>query len=159
MTRKQDKKPKALYSPNSKQVRVKEDPRSFDQETPAWQFNCCDLDHEKWGWGKLTPKEVWDLIKVSLHSFETMTWHEIKKVSGGRAEGNGTNHHSLLVEKFNKEAQQRLVELKLDDQDELFSLRLNNTVRLYGIKQGRVLRFIWHDPHHGTKLEAYPTKR
>jgi len=86
-----------------------------------------------------------------------MSWSELKQAAGGRS--SGTNNHSLPVDEFVKKAKKRLEELKLDDHDELFSLRLNNTLRLYGIRDGRVLRFVWHDPHHGTDNGAYPTKR
>ncbi len=88
-----------------------------------------------------------------------MTWFNIKSQSGGKAEGRGTNHHLLPIDKFTKDAQRRLGALKLDDADELFSLRLGNTLRLYGIKDGRVLRFVWHDPYHGDKQGAYPTTK
>ncbi|MDP9932536.1 hypothetical protein J2X92_004791 [Variovorax paradoxus] len=85
-----------------------------------------------------------------------MTWAEIQSATGGRKEGN--NNHFVPVAKMPKEAQDRLIELRLDDIDDLFSLRLQNALRLYGIRDGRVLRLIWHDPHHGTPQGAYPVK-
>ena len=88
-----------------------------------------------------------------------MSWGEIKSQAGGKAEGNGTNHHALPKDKFTKDAKDRLEILKLDDYEELFSLRLGNKIRLYGIKDGRVLRFIWHDPYHGENKGAYPVKK
>jgi hypothetical protein len=148
---------RANYQPQAKEVRTKENPDSTDQLTPAWQFHRCDQDHDLWGWEKLSEKEFIKIIRDHLHSFENMTWNTIKQASGGRA--SGTNSHPLSIEGFAKNAIKRLQELKLDDISELFSLRLNNTLRLYGIKDGRVLRFIWHDPHHGTKSGAYPTSK
>ena len=148
---------RAYHQPHSKEVRTKENPDSTDQLTPAWQFHRCDREHSLWGWEKLPNEEFIKIIKDHLHSFENMTWVTIKQASGGRK--NGTNSHPLPIEGFAKDAIKRLQELKLDDIAELFSLRLNNTVRLYGIKDGRVLRFIWHDPHHGTKNGAYPTSK
>ena len=151
------RQPRIEHEPNSgKQVRAKENPGSTDHQTPAWQFHRCDEDHSLWGWGKLTEKQHLDIIK-SLHGFERTTWTQIKQAAGGRS--SGTNSHPLPIDGFNKNAIKRLQELKLDDIDELFSLRLNNTLRLYGIKDGRVLRFIWHDPHHGSTQGAYPTKK
>jgi hypothetical protein len=148
--------PRIGHEPNTgKQVRARENPGSTDHQTPAWQFHRCDEDHSLWGWKKLSDKEHIELIK-SLHGFEKMPWSQIKQAAGGRS--SGTNNHPLPIDKFNKDALKRLEELKLDDTDELFSLRLNNTLRLYGIRDGRVLRFIWHDPHHGSKDGAYPTK-
>ena len=163
-----NKNPSAAYNPTSRQprishepntgqqVRAKENPGSTDHQTPAWQFHRCDEDHSLWGWSKLKDNEHLKLIK-SLHGFEKMTWNQIKQAAGGRS--SGTNSHPLSIDDFSKEAQKRLEQLKLDDNDELFSLRLNNTLRLYGIRDGRVLRFVWHDPHHGSKDGAYPTKK
>lgn len=145
------------YHPHAKEIRTKENPDSTDQSTPAWQFHRCDQNHELWGWEKLAHEDFINIVKEHLHSFENMTWTQIKQAAGGRS--SGTNSHPLPIEGFVKDAIKRLQELKLDDISELFSLRLNNTLRLYGIKDGRVLRFIWHDPYHGTKDGAYPTTK
>lgn len=79
----------------------------------------------------------------------------MKETSGGRSAG--TNHHNLALEGFTRDAKKRLIELKLDDISELFSLRLSNTIRIYGIKDGRVLKILWYDQYHGSKNGAYPT--
>jgi len=161
------KTPKAVHSPTSgqprighepntgKQARARENPGSTDHQTPAWQFHRCDEAHSLWGWRKLTDEEHLKIIK-QLHNFEQTTWNQIKQAAGGKS--SGTNSHSLSIDGFNKDAIKRLQDLKLDDIDELFSLRLNSTLRLYGIRDGRVLRFIWHDPHHGSTQGAYPLK-
>ena len=109
-----------------------------------------------WGWAKLDSNEHLNVIR-SLHGFEKMSWSQLKQAAGGRS--SGTNSHPLPIGGFSNTALKRLQDLKLDDVDKLFSLRLNNTLRLYGIRDGRVLRFIWHDPHHGKKTGAYPTKK
>jgi hypothetical protein len=168
MPKKKNQTPKTAYTPISgqprinhepntgKQVRSRENPGLTDYQTPAWQFHRCDEDHSLWGWGKLTDEEHLNIIKL-LHGFEKTTWTQIKQAAGGRS--SGTNNHPLPIEGFNKDALKRLEQLKLDDADELFSLRLNNTLRLYGIRDGRVLRFIWHDPYHGSAQGAYPTRK
>lgn len=150
--------PKSAYTPSGKEVRIRENPSSTDHETPAWQFHRCDEDHTSWGWSKLDAEARLKVIK-GLCAFEQMTWTALKSQSGGKAAGRGTNHHLLPINNFTKDAKNRLQLLKLDDIDELFSLRIGNTVRLYGIKDGRVLRFVWHDPHHGSKEGAYPTSK
>lgn len=121
-------------------------PESTERQTPAWQFHRCDMDHAQWGWGKLSSDDFLGIIRTSLVSFETMTWAEIHSAAGGRSRGN--NHHLVPVSGCSKEAQNRLAELKVDDLDEIFSLRLTGTLRLFGVKEGRVLRFLWHDPEH-----------
>jgi hypothetical protein len=153
---KNKKEPKTEYDPISREARARENPGSTECQTPAWQFHRCDEEHSLWGWAKLNSSEHLKIIK-SLHGFEKMSWTQIKQAAGGRS--SGTNNHVLSIDRFAKNALKRLQDLKLDDIDELFSLRLNNTLRLYGIRDGRVLRLIWHDPHHGTKNGAYPTKK
>ncbi len=150
--------PKIVHHPSEQQLRTKENPGSTDYQTPAWQFHRCDEEHEFWGWNKLAAEDRLKVIK-HLNSFETMTWSALKQQSGGKAEGRGTNHHPIPIANFTKSARNRLEVLKLDDVDELFSLRLTNTIRLYGIKDGRVLRLIWHDPHHGNNHGVCPTTK
>ncbi len=153
----QGKEVRAQYQPHGREVRARENPGSTDHLSPAWQFHLCDTDHELWGWGKLEPKEFITLITQHLQNNEKMTWGQIKQAAGGKS--SGTNSHPVPMSGFITHAQKRLRELKLDGYEELFSLRLNSTLRLYGIRDGRVLRFIWHDPHHGSKDGAYPTKK
>lgn len=75
-----------------------------------------------------------------------MTWAEIQQATGGRLSGN--NNHFLSVEDCCKDAKKRLEEIGLPDCDQIFSLRISGKLRLHGIKDGRVLRFIWYDPNH-----------
>ena len=139
-------------SPGGKEIRIKSDPGNFDKTKIAWQISTFDIDGE-WGWTKIGPKRWLNDVVPKLQDFESMTWAEIQKASGGRKSGN--NSHFVLVENLKKEARDRLVELQQDDIDELFSLRLQGKHRIYGIRDGRVLRIIWFDPHH----EIYPTNR
>lgn len=130
----------------NKEVRIQASPESTDKQTPAWQFHKRDKDHEKWGWDKLSAEDFCELLHGQLANFETMTWAEILRAVGDKKDGN--MHHNVSVERCSKDAQKRLAELKADDLDEVFSLRLSNKHRLYGVKEGRVLRFIWHDTDH-----------
>ena len=79
----------------------------------------------------------------------------IKEAAGGKK--HGTNHHSLRISELNSTARKRIVELGLDEYDKVFSLRLANTIRIYGIRDGRVMRLIWYDSSHGTKNGVCPT--
>lgn len=135
------KQPKFREHPQSGKIKTGGDPASFDVQTIAWQFHRLDDPHEYWGWTKLQPKH-WREILQHLRSFEGLTWAKIQDQSGGRK--HGSNSHPLSIEELCKSAQQRLIELKLDDYDSIFSLRINNTLRLYGIRDGRVLKLVWH---------------
>lgn len=148
------KSPKWDKTPrDGKNVKISVNPESTEKLSPAWQFHKRDMQHEKWGWANLTADEVCELIQDKLCAFESMTWAEIFRAIGDRSSGN--LHHNVSVQKCCKEAQERLAELRFDDVDEIFSLRLTNKHRLFGIKEGRVLRFIWNDPDHS----VYPVSR
>ena len=78
-----------------------------------------------------------------------MTWAQIL------VEAKKQNHHVKTYELI-KEAQKRLTTLKLDDYDEICSLRLDGTHRLYGIlDEDGVFSIIWNDFEH----EIYPSKK
>jgi hypothetical protein len=46
------------------------------------------------------------------------------------------------------DARKRLEQLRLDDTDELFSLRLNGQERLWGIRSNDIFSLLWWDPKH-----------
>jgi hypothetical protein len=148
--------PKVRESPQSHIVKTGGNPASFDSQTISWHFHRLDRVHAEWGWDKLRARQ-WREILTHLVSFEGLTWAEIQNQSGGRKRG--SNSHSLEITELCKAAQDRLVELRLDDFESVFSLRINNTLRLYGVRDGRVLQLVWHDPHHGSKLGACPTTK
>ncbi len=150
-----DRQPKAAVTPADRQIRTGGDPDETDTAHPAWQFHRWDLDHKLWGWRKLDLKD-WIRVLAQLQNIETMTWAEIKRAAGGRSAG--TNSHSLDLEDFCAEAKARWTQLRLDDWDVIFSLRLQGKLRIYGIRDGRALKVIWHDPFHGDKGGAYPLK-
>ena len=85
-----------------------------------------------------------------------MTWAEIMRATGGRTRGN--NSHFVQAEKLTRQAKARLAEVG-EEREELFSLRLTATTRIYGIRDGRALKLLWYDPYHGTNAQAvYPVR-
>ena len=120
---------------------------SFLSKTPSWTFKKCDKEE----WPLPQGNELYDLL-LKLSTFEGLTWGEILKASGGRS--HGTNNHYENVEDLIDRAQKRLIELKMDDIDRVFSLRLQGAVRLYGILEDGIFSLLWYDPDH----EIYPTK-
>ncbi len=81
-----------------------------------------------------------------------MTWGEVTSGSGGRTAG--TNSHAVPVQNLARKARKRLVEIKQDDLDELFSLRIGGRKRVFGIRDDPTFHILWYDPHH----EVYPSK-
>ncbi len=57
-------------------------------------------------------------------------------------------NHNVAVDKLIKEAQDRLVEINLDDLDELASLHLTGKGRVWGIIDRGVMDLLWWDAEH-----------
>jgi hypothetical protein len=112
---------------------------------PVWQFNLLDWDGP-WSWETIDTEK--DILKKLGH-FETRTWGEIE---GNKEEGS----HLVKVDDCpNPRVKERLKQLELDDIDELFSLRLSGTERIFGILDGFILKILWYDYEH----KVWPTKK
>lgn len=146
MAKKDKKYPKTARDiTSSKTVRTKVNTESANKEKPVWQLSLMDSDHD-WGWDKIGKDRWVNEILPKLSHFESMTWDEILKASGGRTRGN--NNHPVQVGSLIKKAQKRLCDIGQDDIEELFSLRLEGQTRVYGIRQGRVMKLLWFDFNH-----------
>lgn len=121
------------------------DPENSEKEKPCWQLGSMDFEGS-WTWQKANHWDVLEQIHAKLKNFETMTWAEICRASGGRTAGN--NSHFVSVDNIKKEAQQRLAALGHKDVSDVFSLRLAGTQRVWGIRTGRILKVLWWDPNH-----------
>lgn len=133
---------------NSKNPKATEDPQSYLKKTPVWSFRRLDNTYTKWGLRCVD--NLYDTIIKKLKDFEGMTWDAILKATGGRKHGN--NNHFEDVSSLIPEAQKRWADLKLEEYDRVFSLRLTGKHRLYGILLDGVFQVIWYDPNH----EIYP---
>lgn len=141
-----DRTPAFRGNPDGRQIGARIDPSSFDREKIAWQLAHFDVDG-RWGMARIGQERWFRSVFPKLCNLETMTWAEIQRASGGRSHGN--NSHFVPVEDLSKEARDRLNELFGQiDFDELFSLRLQGAHRLYGIRDGRILKVIWFDAEH-----------
>lgn len=120
-------------------------PERYNSETPVWSIKCVDSD-SRWAFQCLTLDCFMKEVFLKLQDFETMTWQEILKASGGKKHGN--NSHNVSVANICKDAQKRLREIGMNDIDELFSLRLAAKKRVWGVRNGRALEIIWYDDNH-----------
>ncbi len=136
---------------NSKQPKVVEDPQSFLDMHPVWSFKSLDNGYSKWGFAHTDA--LFNDVICKLKDNEGMTWGEIFSASGGRTYG--TNSHYENVSELIPEAQKRWKDLRLEEYDRVFSLRLTNLHRLYGILEDGVFRIVWFDQKH----EIYAVKK
>ena len=147
------KRPYSIENANTKKTpAARENPDEYLRKNPVWAFSRCDMEHKKWS---ITNHDFMNEIFKKLIDYERMTWQDIQSASGGKREGNGTNNHFENVSELSKEAQERLIKLKVYDIDQLFSLRLGAKIRLYGILKNGVFYILWYDREH----EIYKTKK
>lgn len=123
-----------------KRPRIAGDSESLpNTHKPVWRFGLMDIDGP-WGWRHIAASEWWD-IRQKLADCERRTWQEILQDSSHGS-------HPIPVERLIAAARRRLEELKLDDLDEVFSLRLSGPKRVFGIRSGDALQILWWDPEH-----------
>jgi len=110
--------------------------RSIPTGRPVWKVGRTDFG------GPWCPKRMAEAnlhqILDKLKSIENSTWPDIER--GGS--------HFIPVSNVIKDAQARLRHLKLDDIDQLFSLRLTGAERLWGLRTNDVFSLLWWDPNH-----------
>ena len=80
-------------------------------------------------------------IQTKLKEFEAMTWNEILVRDKWK-------NHTIKVGEIALQARNRLIEIGQDDIDELVSLRLTGTARIWGIRDQNILKLLWWDPDH-----------
>lgn len=96
--------------------------------------------------GSISQSFFTEKIYPKLVEFEKMTWESIEKAVHGKR--GKTNSHFVKVENLIKEARDRLNDLGLSDIDEIFSLRLEGEIRIYGPRKLNYMEIIWVDPEH-----------
>jgi hypothetical protein len=121
--------------------KIQVSPESYYALSPSWSFSRCDLEHPKWS---LYTVDIFADIIPKLISLERRTWGDIVNAK--------KQNHPVECRGLIKEAQQRLLEIKLYT-DTLFSLRLDGTMRLYGYIESGVFFIVWCDPNH----EIFPS--
>lgn len=124
---------------NKKQPRLKENPDNNNSLSLSWQFNLIDIDCP-WCFKQISDDYFWSYLFCKLKFIESRTWGEII--------GDCENNHYIPKNEIIKEASKRLEIRKLDDNDELFTLRLDGKKRIWGIRDGRVFKIIWWDREH-----------
>ncbi len=128
------------YGNQAKKSKIPRITKPFDTgyaENPVWQFGNIDL-RGPFGWNKINRVRLLDEILPKIQGFETMRWQEIL----------GRNNHEIRISDISRTAKRRLSDIKLDDIDQLVSLRLSGRERIWGIRNQRTLRVLWWDPEH-----------
>lgn len=112
-------------------------PESYDKCLPSWKFHLIDREG-KWGWNKLSPELIWDILSNRLNEKEHLNWSTLKE----------SGSHNISIDKLAKDARKRLKEIGQADIDEMFSLRLSGKERIWGIRDRYTLKIVWWDSAH-----------
>lgn len=118
-------------------------PGGYKPKKPTWRLGRIDLEGP-WGWGAIERDELLVVLK-RLKEFEKLRWQDII--------GPTPKSHPIETDRLAKEARDRLVELKLDDLDELMSLRVQGDMRVWGYLERAgefvgVCDLLWFDRKH-----------
>lgn len=117
-----------------------QDPSNYYNLHPSWNFRASDKD--KWAFtSENIGDSIWTEILPKLSDFESQKWSDILV----RAK---KQNHSISVKNLNKRAQDRLDELKVE-QESVVSLRLSGNHRIYGYIVNAVFYVLWYDDDHG----------
>jgi hypothetical protein len=102
-----------------------------------------------WTWG---PRSCLDddwttLLEPFLREYAKKTWNEIHaERTGGKQRRQ--KHVDYSKSSICSEAQERLVEIEMDDIDRIFRFRLSGRNRMYGIRYQQIFFVLWWDPEH-----------
>jgi hypothetical protein len=110
---------------------------SVSETRPVWRIGLMDMDGP-WGWGTLDAEQVRQILE-RLRCFETMKWREIE---------NTPSCGSMELNTMCADAKERLTEIRRDDIDSLFKLRVTKSARVWGVRSGSVFEVLWWDPEH-----------
>lgn len=101
----------------------------------------------------LKENPFWSEFYSKIRHFETNLWQIIEREGYGKK--GKTKHHYISVSDIIPEAQKRLEQLKLDDVEELYSIRLSGEIRIFGIRKFNYFQVLWFDLKH----EICPSSR
>ncbi|MCK5799656.1 MAG: hypothetical protein KAI47_20840 [Deltaproteobacteria bacterium] len=136
------KRPKLKVSPKGKKKPKIAFSSDAKEGHPKWAFSLIDWDGP-WsplGMGKDKPDNRGNVIRKiieRLGNSEKTTWGDLK----------GSGSHLVGVDKLIRRAQLRLEASKIIV-DELFSLRLSNKERIWGVLERDTLAILWWDSNH-----------
>lgn len=123
---------------SNRKVKFGANPDSIISMRPSWSFYKCDREGSWAFTNQALGDTFWITIMPRLKSFEQLSWGEIETKGS----------HFIDVSTLNKCAKDRLDELRIVE-EELFSLKIANTLRIYGIRQKATLFILWYDDNHG----------
>ncbi|MFI5895617.1 hypothetical protein ACIA5D_36535 [Actinoplanes sp. NPDC051513] len=121
----------------------------------TFSFQHADRGHHgAWSW--VSGDEAHELLEF-MCNIGRSTWTEVKAQLAGSKGGAHKKHHFQAVNTLNKEAQDRIAQLRLDEvfDADIFRFRIGNKKRLWGFIAAGVFYVLWWDADHG----VYPVEK
>lgn len=146
--RKKNKRPKSIIEISfEKKARggSKVDREKYEEKKISWKFSMIDTGGE-WTFKNIKKDYFWNHLLSKLKNLESQTVSEFIIPE---------HNHKIKKCSLCKEAQKRLIKIKLDDYDEFYSVHITSIKRLWGILEGSNFKILWWDPKH----EICPIKR
>jgi len=113
----------------------------------SWCFSRMDVGEEaRWSVKKVDLNYFWESMFEKIKNYESQTIAELNMLQHNR---------NMPITGLCREAQNRLIELKQDDIDEIYHIEFDGMKRLWGIFDGSIFRIVWWDPDH----EICPSRR
>jgi hypothetical protein len=116
---------------------------SINQLSPSWRIGRMQITNPSAcgdGWASVNQAQLHE-IRDKLSNFEAKTWNEILVKEKHW-------NHTVATAKLRSSAQDCLRLMRLDDLDELVSLRLSGAQRIWGFRIAAVFHVLWWDPEH-----------
>jgi hypothetical protein len=122
----------------AKQPKVAVDPEEYWRKRPSWRLHWAQMC-DPFGWHILSAEKAAE-IRDKLAGFESRTWAEILVTAKKQ-------NHLVSVGDLEPEARKRLSQLGIFV-DQLASLHLSGTERVYGVLEEGIFSVLWWDPNH-----------
>lgn len=113
--------------------------QNYDGFCPSWCLHHADNDGP-FAWSRITGEDAKEALLKMIENSKR-SWAEILRESKKQ-------NHGIEVKDIERDAQDRLRVLKLDDYDRVHTLHLNGKQRIWYIKEDHYAFLLWWDPEH-----------
>lgn len=145
MKRMTKKKPRQAQHPKVRTISQEFNPDSYLSLHLSWKFSF--MDKEKWSiFGSAQYQKFCSVVLPHLIGYEKRRRNGIK--------ASKKQNCSIIIQNLNKCSQARLEELQIEAES-LFSLRINDSTRVYGlIESDGSFEIVWIDFDHGGSADC-----
>ena len=149
---KKAKKTKRKESNAGTKRTVSNESYSSDNEKMVWRFDMIDRSG-KFAFDLNRDEFLHKDFIQKMMEYSEMKWSDIKSQTHDKGK---SKHHSLEITSLSSDAFKRFKERQMDQySDQIFSLALNNKLRIIGIREDENFHVVWYDPKH----EVCPSKK